>query len=134
MQLDHFDAQLMGHIDLLQGRIDKQTDANTRSLKSFDRRLEFLSIRHNIETAFGRHFLALFWDKTDFVGHNSQSNIDNLRRVAHFQIQFGHDVLAKPIDVAVLYMAPVAAQMRNYPLRAGAIYRTATSIGFARTS
>ena len=103
---------------MFQGWIDKQAHANAGGLQSPDRGLELLALRNDIEAAFGRNFLAFFGDETDFIGHNSQRNIDNLGRVSHFQIQFRHDVLAKPIDIAVLDMPAVAAQMGHNPARA----------------
>src|SRR5207244_735908 len=111
----------MRGVDLFQRWIDKQTHPNTGALKSFNCRLQLLALRDDVETALRCNFFALFWDEADFVRNNSQSNIDNLGRVAHFQIQLGHDVLTESIDIAVLYVTAVAAQMSYDALGAGAL-------------
>jgi hypothetical protein len=119
VQLDHFDRELSRGIDLFQSRINKQADPNARGVKPFYRGFKFLSMGCDIKTAFGRNFLSLLRDETDFIRHNAKGNIDNLGGVAHFEIQFGHDVLAQSRKISILYVAPISAQMGYDPASAG---------------
>ncbi len=80
-------------------------------LKPFYRGFELLSLCHNIKTAFGCNFLTFFWNEAHLVRHDPQRNVDNLFGVAHFEIQFCHDVCAQPFDVAILNVAAIGAQM-----------------------
>ena len=90
-------------------------------MQAFDGGFEFRSLRHDIEAAFGRDLFALFRNEADFIRHDAQGNIDNLRRVAHFEIQLRHDVFAQPLDVAILNVATVGPQMGDDALRTGAL-------------
>src|ERR1700737_5653932 len=121
MKLDHLDAEFAGGIDLFERWIDKETDANASGLQSLYRRFKFRAWGQDIESTFRCYFLPFFRNETDFDGHNAQGNIDNVRRVPHFQIQLRHDVFAQPFDVAVLHVAAIAAQMRHDSVRAGAL-------------
>src|SRR5205814_3484732 len=111
MQLDHFNAQLSRSIDLLHSWIDEQAHANPRKLQAFDGCLEFLALCNDIESSFRRHFFTFFRNETDFIRHNAQRNVDNLLCIAHFEIQFRHDVLAQSLDISVLNVAAISAQM-----------------------
>src|SRR5215211_2413274 len=57
------------------------------------------------------NFLTFFWNQTHFVRHDAQCYVNDLFGVAHFEIQFRHDVGAQPFDVALLNMAAIRPQM-----------------------
>ena len=78
-------------------------------------------MRDQIEAALGRDLLAFLRDQADFVGHDPEGEVENLGRVAHLEIELGHDVLAKPLEIASLHVPAIRAQMRGDAVRAGAL-------------
>ena len=76
---------------------------------------------NDIETAFGCDLLALFWNEADFIRHDAQRDVNDLLGIAHFQIQFRHDVLSQSLDISVLDVAPISAQMSNDPASTGSL-------------
>src|SRR4051794_34054744 len=102
MELDHFNAQLSCSIHLSQSGIDKETDPNASRVKTLYSVLQSFAMCNDIETAFGCNLLALFRNEADFVRHDAQRNINNLFGIAHFQIQFRHDVPAQSLDNSIL--------------------------------
>src|SRR4029453_17866632 len=111
MPLDHFHAELSRDVHLFQSRINKQADTDAAALKPFYRGFELLTLCHNIKTAFGCNFLTFFWNETDLVRHDPHRYVNNLFGVAHFEIQFRHDVCAEPFDVAILNVATIRSQV-----------------------
>jgi len=124
LQLDHLRAELSRDIHLLQSRIDEQADTDAAGLKPFYRDFELLSLRHKIETAFGRNFLPFFWHETHLVRHDAERHVNNLFGVAHFEIQFGHDVCPEPFDVAILDVAAIRPQMGDDSAGASPLAKT----------
>src|SRR5213596_1680421 len=121
MQLNHFDTKLSRGIHLLQSWIDKKTDANAGELQPLDGRFQFLALSNDIKAAFRRNFFTFFRNEADLLRLNAQRNINNRLRVAHLEIQFGHEVLAQAFQVSVLNMATVRAQMGNNSADAGSL-------------
>ena len=76
-------------------------------MQPFHRRCELGLVRNQIKAAFGRDLLALFRDKADFLGPNAQSNIDNLRRVAHLEIQLRHHVVAQALEITIEHVPTI---------------------------
>ena len=72
-----------------------------------------------IESAFGRHFVAVFRNEAGVVGFDLQCDGNDFGRVAHFEVQLGLKRLLEPEDVAVLYVASVFAEMGGYSFGAG---------------
>ncbi len=71
MQFDDVGAERHGRIDLFPDRIDEHADANARGVKSLHGSRQFLFVRDEIETAFGRDLLAVLRDEADFIRHES---------------------------------------------------------------
>ena len=90
-------------------------------MEALDCGLEFFALRNHIETSLGRDFFAFFRDETSFIGHDAQGNIDNLGRVAHFEIQLRDNVFTQSLNVAVLNVAAIRPQMRNDPFCTSAL-------------
>src|SRR5437773_12473996 len=114
MQLDHLHSKPCRGVDLFQSWIDKKTDADACGLEAPNCGFKFSSLRHNIETPFGRNLLAFFWNETGLIRNDEQGNIDDLRSVPHFQIYFGHDIFAQAFDITILNVATIGAQMSDY--------------------
>src|SRR5947207_13708059 len=121
MELDHFNAHLGCRIDLFESRIDKEADPNASGVKPFYRILQCFAMPNYIKTAFGRNLLALFRDEADFVRQDAQRNINDLFCITHFEIQFRHDVLAQSLDISILNVAAISAQMGNDPASPGSL-------------
>src|SRR5439155_14514829 len=121
MQFDHFHTELCRGVHLLQSWIDKKADANAGKLQAFDGRFQFLALSDDIKSAFGGNFFTLFRNETDLLRLNAQRDINNRLRVAHLEIQFGHEVLAQAFQVSVLNMATVRTQMGNNAASAGSL-------------
>jgi hypothetical protein len=77
-------------------------------------------MRNDIEASFGGNFLPLFRNETDFIRYDAQRNVNDLLGIAHFQIQFGHDVLAQSLDISILNVAAIGPQMGNDPASSSA--------------
>src|SRR5437773_8314859 len=114
MQLNHFHTEFSRGIYLFQRWIDKETDADTCGLEAPYGRFKFSSLRHNIETSFSSNLFAFFWNETCLIRNDEQGGIDDLWRVAHFEVQFGHDILSQPLDIAILNVATIASEVSNY--------------------
>src|SRR6266436_6800392 len=121
MQFHHFNAELGRGIYLLQSWIDKKADANARKLQAFNGRFQFLALSDDIKPAFGGNFFTLFRDETDLLRLDAQRDIDDRLSVAHLQIQLGHDALAQALDVSLLNVAAICAQMRDKPRSTGSL-------------
>src|SRR5260370_36869936 len=101
MELDHFNAERSRSIHLSQSGIDKKTDANASRVETLYRVLHSFAMRNDIETAFGCNLLALFRNEADFIRHDAQRNVKDLLRIAHFPIQFRHELLAQSLDISI---------------------------------
>src|SRR5438046_3441239 len=114
MQLNHLHTEFSCGIYLFQRWIDKETDVDTCGLESSYGMFKFFSLRHNIETSFSSNLFAFLWNETCLIRNDEQGGIDDLWRVAHFEVQFGHDILSQPLDIAILNVATIASEVSNY--------------------
>ena len=121
MQLDHLHAKLSRGIDLFQSWIDKKTDADACGLEALYCGFKFFFLRYDIETSFGRNLLAFLWNETGLIRNDTERNVDDLFGIAHFQVQLCHDICAQPLDITILNMATIAAQVSNYSASAGTL-------------
>src|ERR1051326_5899252 len=91
MQLNHFRAELGRAVDLLFVWVDEKADPDSIGVQSLDGIEEIAAVRHRIETAFGCHFRTFLWDEAYFIGSDADRHVENVGRIAHLKIQFGHD-------------------------------------------
>ena len=78
-------------------------------------------MRNHVESAFSCNLFTFFRNEAGFVRHDAQGNIDNFRRVAHFEIQLRDDVITQPLNISILNVATVGPQMGDDTLRTGAL-------------
>ena len=102
----------LGHI-----RIYEQGHPNPR-IRQFDARVpHLLKIAHHIETAFCGQFFAPFRHQAHIFGLDATRKIDHLIGNSAFKIHAGFKQSAQELYIAVLYMAPVFAQMQGNGVR-----------------
>src|SRR6267143_3723814 len=111
VELDHLHAEFTRGIDLFQSWIDKETHANASRVQTLDSGFQLSTMRNHIESAFRCNLFTFFRNEAGFVRHDAQGNIDNSRRVAHFEIQLRHDVVTQPLDIAILNVTTVGPEM-----------------------
>ena len=124
MQFHHVGFESHRRIDLLRRGINKEADANPGRMQTFHRRSQFAFVPDEIESAFRCDLLALLGHEANFIGLQEKSEIDQLGRVAHLEIELRHDVGAQPFQIALLHMAAISPQMRGDPARPGALAET----------
>ena len=117
VQLDDIGGEVLRHLDLVERRIDKETDANAGRVQPFHGGPQFTLVPAEIEATLGRDFLALLGDETNFIRLQEEREIDDLGRVADLEIELRHDVGPEPFQVAVLHVAAIGPQMRRDPAR-----------------
>src|SRR5262249_60448209 len=98
-----------------------QANANSGKLQAFDSWLQLFALSYNIKAPLRRDFFAFFWNQAALFRLDAQRNINNLLRVAHLQIEFGHDVPTQALTGAILNVAAIGAQMPNNPTGPGAV-------------
>src|ERR1700733_1727870 len=109
MQFDGVRAKLAGGLNLQSIGFDEHAHPNSCGMNSLDRLFEGLEMPGHIKSPFGRYFLAVFRNQTDFVRKNSERGFDNLRRIAHLEVQLCHDAAPETKDISILDVATVSA-------------------------
>ena len=79
---------------------------------------------NEIESALRCDLLALLRHEANLIGLQEKSEVDQLGRVAHLEIELRHDVGAQPFQIALLHMAAVGSQMRGDAARPRALAKT----------
>jgi len=90
-------------------------------MQTLDRWRKITPIRDNIEPALSRDLLAFLWNETNLVRTNSDRDVDNLRRVSHFEVQLRHDASSQSFHIPVLNMPAIGTEMGGYSMRTGAL-------------
>lgn len=78
-----------------------------------------LSRRGEIQTALSRDFLASFWNKSHLVRTYALSDCHHLRHACELQIEKSTHVAAQTLDVVVLDVPAVLAQVRGDAISSG---------------
>src|ERR1700761_2821200 len=65
----------------------------------------------HIESPFSRYFLTILRNQADFVRKDSECGLDNLRRIAHLEVQLRHDAASETEHISILDMSTVGAQV-----------------------
>jgi hypothetical protein len=111
VEFDKLCAGVLGGFDLVGFGVDEQADGNARVLKLADDFGHAAGLSGDVESAFGGDFFAFFGDEGDVVGLDAEGDRDHFVGGGHFQIQVVTDGLAQDLDVAVLDVATVFAQV-----------------------
>ena len=107
MQFDHFRSQFRCAVDLFFIGINKETDADAIGMEPLDGIGQVPTAGDGIQPAFCRNFRAFLRNKTNFIWSNPNGDVEDFGRVAHFKIQFCHNVGPQAFHVAVLNMASI---------------------------
>ena len=116
MKLNHFCPRLPGGFDLVLGGIDKQTDGDSVPMKLSNDIPESGEIPADIQPPFRRQLLTMFGDQRHEIRLHIKSDLDDLVRCPHLQIELRLDGFAQKPYVAVLDVPAVFAQMADNPL------------------
>lgn len=119
VEFDQLCAGVVGCLNLVGFGVDEQADGNTRILKLADDFGHAAGLSGDVESAFGGDFFALFGDEGDVVGLDRKGDRDHFVGGGHFQIQVAADGLAQDLDVAVLDVATVFAQVDGDAIGSG---------------
>ena len=121
VQFNHFHPEFGRAVDLFFIGINKKTDTNAVGMQALDGIEQISTAGDCIQPAFCSHFRAFLGNKTNFIWSNPDRDVEDFGGVAHFKIQFCHDVGAEALHVAVLNMASVRPQMRSNAMGAGTL-------------
>ena len=118
MQLDRGRAQLARALDGVPVWRDEQTRANPRVVESDDPFAQALGVVTNIETAFGRDLLPPFGDQRHLMRPQTRRDREHFVRASHLEVEYRRDRRCETLDVDVLNVPPVFAEMRGDPVGA----------------
>jgi 8-oxo-dGTP diphosphatase len=132
VQLDYFSFQPDRRIHLFRLGIDEKADSNPTRVEPANGRRKFAFMPNEIKPAFGRDLGPFLGHKADFVRLKAECELENLRRVSHLEIELRHDIRPKPLEVAILHVTAISAQMRDDATRSRAFAqaRDRDRIGF----
>jgi len=111
VQLYSFGSELFRGLDLAFIGFDEHAHPHPGGLEAPDSGFELFEVADDIQAAFGGDLLAAFGNHANILGQNPQGNLEDLCGVAHFQVKLGNDARPEPLDIAVLDMATIRAEM-----------------------
>jgi hypothetical protein len=86
---------------------------------SFDDLCESFFVFEAIEPTFGGQLSSIFGDERYLVRDDSLGDFDDGFSHRHFEIQFAGDGLLEQLDISVVYMSAVLAEMYGDTISAG---------------
>src|SRR5256714_1423103 len=92
---------------------DEDARADAGVIESGDPVTESVWITRHVETTFSRNFLSTFRNHRDLMRPKPGRDSEHLVRACHLEIQDGSDRGCESLDVDVLNVPPVFAQMRG---------------------
>src|SRR5947209_929810 len=113
MQLDRGNDELARLFYRGTGWVDEKTDANARVAKCIDAVLDALRIGQNVQAAFGGDLFPALRHKGYLLGFNLAGDLEHLGDARHLQIEIGAHGFPEALDVVVLDVPAVFAQMRR---------------------
>ena len=72
-----------------------------------------LELRRHVQSAFGSEFLTLLRNQTNLVRLYVQGDFHDFRRVCHLEVEARGDAAPQLVNIPILNMAPVLAQMNR---------------------
>jgi hypothetical protein len=113
MDLDHGCADRVRRFDLARLGIDKERDPDPGLGQPRTEVAQLRKIRGDIQTALGRQLFTTLGDQAAIGRPHSRGDLAHLRGRGHFQIHAGLQDAAEQIDIALLNMATILAQMQR---------------------
>ncbi len=117
MDLDHWHTNGSGCLDLGQIGIDKQRDPDTGISQLGAKLTQPLLVPYNIKPTFSGQLLTPLRDETAIGRPNAAGDGGHLRGDGHLQVHPRLQKIAQHLDIAILDMAPVFAQMQGDRVR-----------------
>src|SRR6266542_1180278 len=121
VQLDELSADLRRGFDLRGVRGDKEADVDAGVVAAPACFAQGRLLAGGVQAAFGGYLLASLRDQANNVRPGVEGDLDDLRRIGHFQIEPGLQAPAQLGDVAVLDVASIFAEMRGDAMRPGGL-------------
>ena len=113
VQFDELRTDRHRGVDLHRIRSDEEAHVDAGVVHSLAGCGQGGELSGHIQTAFGRHFLTPFWNEADDLGPDLERELNDLRSVAHFQIQPRRDPTAKLHDIVILNVPSIFPEMRG---------------------
>ena len=120
VQLDCVGAQVARPSNRLARRINEERCADPHGAHSIKPGLEGRDVARDVEPTLGRDFLSPLRDEGNLERPVTFGDEEHLRGVRHLQIEHGFHGRHQTLDVVVLDVAPVFAQMGGNAVCAGA--------------
>ncbi len=111
VQLDEIGPKTARGFDLLGIGLDEEADADAGGLEAADGGLELPEVAVSVETAFGGDFAPVLGNEADVLGEDAQGDGENLRSIAHLEVEPSDDALAEAKNVAILDVPAIGAQV-----------------------
>jgi 16S rRNA (guanine966-N2)-methyltransferase len=134
VQLDELGPHAGGGHQLALVGIDEQADLGPAPGQPRHDALQAPAFADDVEAALGRHLLAVLGHQAHGRRPQAQRDLDHLALQAQLQVQARAQAAPQRAHVVVLDVAPVHAQVRRDPARAGALGRQAHSSGSGKVS
>jgi hypothetical protein len=104
-------AELPRKADRLEGRVDKETHADTAAVQSLDRARDAIALASDIESPLCRHLLAFFRNQCDLLGFETKGNVHHLIFAGRLEVEVRDHRSCELFHVRVLYVAAILSKM-----------------------
>src|ERR1043166_23347 len=118
VQLDHRRAEVAGAVHGVDRRIDEQADENAGVGQALDAATELARGRAKIQAAFGGDLLSLFRHEGRLARLQPERDADHLVGAGHLEVENTLDLTRQPLDVGVLDVPAIFAEVGRDPIRA----------------
>jgi len=118
VQLDRGGAERVRVLDRLERRRDEETRANPRRIETRNAIGEATLVARNVEASLGGDLLTTLGHQRDLMRPKTLGNAEHLVRAGHLEIQHCLHRCGETLDVVVLNVTAVFAQMCGDPVGA----------------
>ena len=134
VDLDRPRVELVGLLDLLELGVHEQADLDPGLLQRLHHGPDLDAVEHHVEAALGRQLLAPLGHEGHLVGLHGEGDPRHLLGRRHLHVEAGAHGLPQHLDVAVLDVPPVAAQVHGDPVGAPQLgeHRRVHGVGLLR--
>jgi hypothetical protein len=129
VELDRLDAEVRGAADGVGIGIDEEAAPDAGGVEARNRIADALLRGGNVETALSRDLLPSLGDERDLMRADAQSEGDHLVGAGHLEVQHRPDRPGESLDVVVLDVPAIFAQVRGDSVGAGILTQRGGSNG-----
>src|SRR5919202_479660 len=116
-ELDLLRARLVRRLDLARLGVYEEADEEAVVAQAVDRAADRVEAGDGVQAALGRDLVGALGDERDGVGARVACDGDHLLGGGHLDVEVGGDRAPERVDVLVLYVAAVAAQVDGDAVR-----------------